>query len=262
MKDDAGSQAGWYAVGGAVGTAGITIWSVGFAKSPPSQELEFLGLIAFVVGLFITIAAMPRRQKEPKPGAAPGNHSAHPRHRTVMSSRLILMAASGLLVIVAGGFAIYHGQNFKSQANKVSTSSSSTPTDSTSSSSTPTGQSSGTSATQGVLPVVYTCTGQPVRKPSSYMLACASGDTLLTSVTWSMWTAGQAFGAGQFSQNNCIPNCADGSYANIPVQVSLSLLAENTTSGQVYFRRLIIIGSGGEFPITYQLGQNGTGLGL
>jgi hypothetical protein len=48
------------------------------------------------------------------------------------------------------------------------------------------------------------------------------------------------------------------SATNVPVQITLSELIASTTA--VYFLRLIIVGNGGDFPITHQLGQNSAGV--
>jgi hypothetical protein len=229
-SEQGGSQGGWYAAGGAIAAAGITVWSVGFAKSPTSKGLEFLGLIAFVIGLAIIVFAMPSRRTT---GKTKSSHA----HFSVLYSLRTLTAVAGVLVIAVGGFFIFSGQHSKSRTNR----------------------SSATSAGQGSLPVLYTCAGKPVIRPSSYILGCATGQVLLTSLNWSTWTASQATGTGQLSEDNCEPSCADGTFENTPVQVTLSELDENTANTSTYFVRLIMVGNGGEFPITYQLGQNGAG---
>jgi hypothetical protein len=108
-----GKQAGWYTLGGAVSTAGVTIWSVGFAKSPPSQELEFLGLIAFIAGLAIVIFAMPKRRAKLKSKRVPAGSSAHRRYLSALNSRLvlILIVSTALVVIAVGGIVISSGQD-------------------------------------------------------------------------------------------------------------------------------------------------------
>lgn len=222
---EGGSQAGWYTAGGVIAAAGATVWSVGFAKSPPSKGLEFLGLIAFVIGLVIIVFAMPSRRRT-------GNTKSLYARLSVLYSLRTLTAVAGVLAIAVGGFVIFSGQSSKGKATTISSSST----------------------------VLYTCAGKPVIRPSSYLLACASGQTLLTSLDWSTWTASQATGTGQFSQDDCEPNCADGTFVNAPVQVTLSELQRNSSNTPVYFVRMIIVGNGGEFPITYQLGQDGSGL--
>lgn len=114
-------------------------------------------------------------------------------------------------------------------------------------------------ARQAFFPVLYTCPGKAVRQPSSYILSCANAQTLLTSLRWSAWAPAEAIATGQFSQDDCDPDCADGAFANIPVQVTLSELDHDTSSNLDYFTRLVITGSGGEFPAVYPLGLYGPG---
>jgi hypothetical protein len=106
-----GSRAGWYAVGGALGTAGVTLWSVGFTKGPPSHGLEFFGLIAFVVGLVVIILAMPRLRTRPKPKAVPAGNFAHRKPSTAVDLRQISTVVAALAATVVGGFFIFSGQS-------------------------------------------------------------------------------------------------------------------------------------------------------
>jgi hypothetical protein len=105
-----GSQAGWYTVGGAIGTAGVTIWSVGFSKSPPSEELESLGLIFFIIGLFLIVTAMPSLHIRSKLEARSARHSTRARRSTALNPRLILTAVSALAAILIGNFVIFSDQ--------------------------------------------------------------------------------------------------------------------------------------------------------
>jgi hypothetical protein len=124
MKDE-GRQAGWYAAGGAIATAGITISSVGFAKSPPSETLEILGLIAFFIGLIFIISAMPRSPDKSKSKVKLRGISAHFGHHKILSSTSIRASLAGLMVISVGAAFLLnrqHGEHTVKIASASSTS--------------------------------------------------------------------------------------------------------------------------------------------
>lgn len=70
--------------------------------------------------------------------------------------------------------------------------------------------------------LLIACDGSGSVEPSSYVLACADGNGGLSGLTWSSWTAAGATGSGQDYENNCIPNCAGGTFQYTPVTVTLS----------------------------------------
>ncbi|HEY5389130.1 MAG TPA: hypothetical protein VIJ83_01140 [Solirubrobacteraceae bacterium] len=69
--------------------------------------------------------------------------------------------------------------------------------------------------------VVGNCTKSQVR-PHSIIIACGDGNILLTHLTWSSFGGASAHGSGDYSANDCNPNCAAGKFHSYPVKVALS----------------------------------------
>ncbi len=70
------------------------------------------------------------------------------------------------------------------------------------------------------------------RKVESLTTFCADFGIAVWKIKWSMWSANGAEGSGIFMANDCDPDCADGKYFELPVNVYLSDL---TTDGKNYF---------------------------
>jgi len=70
------------------------------------------------------------------------------------------------------------------------------------------------------------------RKVESLTTFCADFGVAVWKIKWSMWSANGAEGSGVFMANDCDPDCADGKYFEVPVNVYLSDL---TTDGKNYF---------------------------
>jgi hypothetical protein len=62
----------------------------------------------------------------------------------------------------------------------------------------------------------------PDVRPRTFFVGCATSADMLSSITWTSWTATEASGTGTHSVDNCVPNCASGSYTKFPVTVQLS----------------------------------------
>lgn len=88
----------------------------------------------------------------------------------------------------------------------------------------------------GVIPGVSACgTNEPVARPTQITLTCADDDAELIGIRWSVWTLDGAQGTGELKENNCDPDCADGSWITNPVTVVLSKVA--TTGNQPQFKK-------------------------
>ena len=57
---------------------------------------------------------------------------------------------------------------------------------------------------------------QPSFEPSGIILACGDANARLIGLTWSSWTSNTAAGAGSYTQNNCRPDCAGGTFITYP----------------------------------------------
>ena len=62
----------------------------------------------------------------------------------------------------------------------------------------------------------------PIQRPTQIMLTCADGGMIVKDISWQTWTSTRATGTGTYSQNMCIPDCAEGSRIEVPVSVKLS----------------------------------------
>lgn len=70
-----------------------------------------------------------------------------------------------------------------------------------------------------VRPVVLTCANKPVRRPRNYVLACGDGTDELMKITWASWRRGAAHGHGTEALNDCVPDCAQGTFRDYPVRI-------------------------------------------
>jgi hypothetical protein len=74
-------------------------------------------------------------------------------------------------------------------------------------------------AQAAALPRVYNCAHAQVR-PGSFTLACADGNSSLTHLSWSSWTASSARATGTQVVNDCVPYCAAGKFRSYPADVT------------------------------------------
>jgi hypothetical protein len=66
---------------------------------------------------------------------------------------------------------------------------------------------------------VVDCLGKPQIRPGTFTLACADGNSVLTRLSWTNWTAGHATAVGVQEENDCKPDCAAGHFRAYPVHV-------------------------------------------
>ena len=70
--------------------------------------------------------------------------------------------------------------------------------------------------------VVWSCDNKPLVEPTDYVLSCGDGGNGIKSAHWTSWTPHGATGVGTEYLNACIPNCAEGTIIDYPVDVSLT----------------------------------------
>ena len=51
-------------------------------------------------------------------------------------------------------------------------------------------------------------------RPESILFACGDGNYYASHLTWDRWEVKRAVGEGLFHQDDCRPNCADGTFHN------------------------------------------------
>jgi hypothetical protein len=71
-------------------------------------------------------------------------------------------------------------------------------------------------------PVVINCYQPPQVKPEHIILTCADATLAVDKIAWNSWTVDGATGHGVEFQDNCVPNCAEGSATYSPVTITLS----------------------------------------
>jgi hypothetical protein len=59
-------------------------------------------------------------------------------------------------------------------------------------------------------------------KPQRITLSCGDGNTWLGKLKWSKWTNTQAVANGNYTANNCTPDCASGKTHSVAIKVTLS----------------------------------------
>ncbi|WP_420705830.1 hypothetical protein [Streptomyces sp. NRRL F-5065] len=88
-------------------------------------------------------------------------------------------------------------------------------------------------------PVLIDCAQQPEVRPGSFIVACGDANSVLTSLQWSRWDARAAVATGINDVNDCVPDCAAGTFRPYPVVVRLDRArAAEQDAGQVRFTRL------------------------
>jgi hypothetical protein len=68
---------------------------------------------------------------------------------------------------------------------------------------------------------IYNCNALKA-KPTKIILSCGDGNTWLAKLKWSSWTNTQAVASGNYTANNCNPDCAAGQTHSVTVRVTLS----------------------------------------
>ncbi len=59
-------------------------------------------------------------------------------------------------------------------------------------------------------------------RPTSLFIGCATSADNVGAITWSTWTSTGATGTATHNVNDCQPNCAEGTYSHVAVNVRLS----------------------------------------
>ena len=97
--------------------------------------------------------------------------------------------------------------------------------------------------------VVVNCVNKSQVRPSSFVLTCADAGDVLTGMQWVNW-ASEAFATGTEKINNCMPNCAEGTFISYPVLITLwrpEPLPNHP--GVLYFSRVTRIYTGKRPPL-------------
>ena len=68
---------------------------------------------------------------------------------------------------------------------------------------------------------------EAVKQPSELVLYCADAGQILTSITWDSWGDDTTTGSGQSVTNTCMPNCAEGDFVTVDVDLTLYDLIES-----------------------------------
>jgi len=76
-------------------------------------------------------------------------------------------------------------------------------------------------------------TSGPAVKPSAIVLACGDGNDSLINLTWSSWTPTTATATGDYTDNTCTPDCANGTFVSAPTTVRLRYPME-TSAGREF----------------------------
>lgn len=84
-----------------------------------------------------------------------------------------------------------------------------------------------------------------VQRPTTMTSACADFGEQVHSIKWAVWANGKALGTGVYSKNDCDPDCADGTFHEMAVKVSLTDLTQE--DGKYYLNI---------FSFTSQSGEN------
>lgn len=105
---------------------------------------------------------------------------------------------------------------------------------------TPTTAAESSAATAGPLPsVVANCemsagaANAAATEPPAIDLACADGGLSFSDLSWTSWTSRSAEGTGQLSENDCTPDCADGTVHQFEASVTLTGVV-NSIKGPVF----------------------------
>lgn len=87
----------------------------------------------------------------------------------------------------------------------------------------------------------------PEYRPETLMIFCGDGGAYVDKITWTEWGQDGAAGTGEYFENLCNPDCADGEFVQIPVYIALKDLTPRM--GKFYLRTLDISSSNGkDFP--------------
>lgn len=160
----------------------------------------------------------------------------------------MLPAVVALTLAACGG-----GATTKSAPTEPPPSRSSTPTTAVSPSTTggttsATGGTTSPTAATEAMPGAPKCggpTSAPTQiRPKILVLACADYNASMKDISWTSWGSVTAIGVGTFTENQCVPNCAQGTFASYPnSQVELEMPA--APGGTLIFEKVVVTPSGG-----------------
>ena len=88
------------------------------------------------------------------------------------------------------------------------------------------------------LPKVSDC-GEVSAKPTGLVLSCADANIALETLKWSSWGKSTAKATGIFSENDCSPTCAAGTFNRYKANVTLS--APRTINGTKVFTKVRVV---------------------
>ena len=89
------------------------------------------------------------------------------------------------------------------------------------------------------LPLVdWNCISPGRVKPAQIVLACGDGNAMAEYLTWAKWDDRSATATGSLKQNDCNPDCANGSFHTYPARFTLSETVP--VAGRNYFTRVTI----------------------
>ena len=88
------------------------------------------------------------------------------------------------------------------------------------------------------LPKVSDC-GEVSAKPTGLVLSCADANIALETLKWSSWGKSTAKATGIFSENDCSPTCAAGTFNRYKANVTLS--APKTVNGTKVFTKVRVV---------------------
>ena len=107
------------------------------------------------------------------------------------------------------------------------------------------GQAADAASRSAKLPVIdWNCASPGRVKPVRIVLACGDGNAVAENLTWLKWGATSARGRGVLRQNDCTPDCANGTFHVFPAQFFLSHTV--SAAGRKYFTSVKIRFSGSE----------------
>ena len=84
---------------------------------------------------------------------------------------------------------------------------------------------------------VYNCE-IPEQRPELLMLTCGSGGMRVERIIWAAWSSIGAVGYGTYLENDCEPDCSQGSYDSVPVYFTLSETV--THKGKIFLKTIEI----------------------
>lgn len=87
---------------------------------------------------------------------------------------------------------------------------------------------------------LLTCAQKPVTRPTTFVLACADANALLTATQWSTWTGTGATGLTRFGLNLCTPSCAASSITYFPHSTVVASAPVDTPKHGRLFSHLVV----------------------